>query len=148
MLKHLFMIKFFIMHAKVFFFFILFLIIKIGDFDSQKCTLIESSGVTEVPFLKKPKCDYGLTEQMLKNANESEALEFIRHLMEMSKLKANNGGDELRCVELIKKYRVIFYIKFVLLDLKFFLKILYANTFQQIYLTLVKFGLLCLNTCL
>lgn len=41
---------------------------------------------------------------MLKLANESEALEFIRGAMEMSKLKADKKDDENRCVELIKKY--------------------------------------------
>ena len=41
---------------------------------------------------------------MIKYADDSVALEFIRKVMEMSKLKSDNGDDEKRCVELIKKH--------------------------------------------
>ncbi|CAK5095476.1 unnamed protein product [Meloidogyne enterolobii] len=80
---------------------------KLGDFNPQKSIIVESEGANETPLLKKSRCDYGLTEQMIKYANDSVALEFIRKVMEMSKLKSDNEDDEKRCVELIKKYNFV-----------------------------------------
>uniref|UniRef100_A0A914N2X9 TROVE domain-containing protein n=1 Tax=Meloidogyne incognita TaxID=6306 RepID=A0A914N2X9_MELIC len=78
-----------------------------GDFNPQKSIIVESEGANEKPLLKKSRCDYGLTEQMIKYADDSVALEFIRKVMEMSKLKSDNEDDEKRCVELIKKYNFV-----------------------------------------
>uniref|UniRef100_A0A1I8AYM1 TROVE domain-containing protein n=1 Tax=Meloidogyne hapla TaxID=6305 RepID=A0A1I8AYM1_MELHA len=78
-----------------------------GDFNPQKSIIVESEGTTEMPLLKKSRCDYELTEQMINYANDSVALEFVRKAMEISKLKSDNEDDEKRCVELIKKYNFV-----------------------------------------
>lgn len=79
-----------------------------GDFDETK-GVPTTAAVEEAesgPVLKRARCDYVLTDQMIENAKNSEALEFIRAVKQASAL-ANDEAGEKRCVELIKEYGLV-----------------------------------------
>uniref|UniRef100_A0A183CFI6 TROVE domain-containing protein n=1 Tax=Globodera pallida TaxID=36090 RepID=A0A183CFI6_GLOPA len=76
-----------------------------GIFDAEKGNLPSSDG-GEIPLLKKARCDYTLDERMVQTASESNALKFIEAVMEASKLKNGEPGEQ-RCVELIREFGLV-----------------------------------------
>lgn len=75
-----------------------------GTFDDAKGEMpLAMPGEENAPQLKKVRCDYVLDEEMIQEAESSEALKFIRAVMEVGKLIKDDEGER-RCVELVKEF--------------------------------------------